>query len=123
MLWRFTKPLWKFLKELKTNLDLSLLECNTFRMRGHEEASGTKYVPNELFKKWSKKDPVVNFEKFLINQKLFTEEKIENTKASIKKEINIAIEKAFNESQIECDLDFEKSSVFRHHNFNQIQSF
>ena len=76
-------------------------------MRGHEEASGTKYVPNELFKKWSKKDPVVNFEKFLINQKLFTEEKIENTKASIKKEINIAIEKAFNESQIECDLDFE----------------
>ena len=98
-----------------------LLECNTFRMRGHEEASGTKYVPNELFKKWSKKDPVVNFEKFLINQKLFTEEKIENTKASIKKEINIAIEKAFNESLIECDLNFEKSSVFRCHNFNQIQ--
>ena len=115
------KTIKEISKRIKDKPRPFLLECNTFRMRGHEEASGTKYVPNELFKKWSKKDPVVNFEKFLINQKLFTEEKIENTKASIKKEINIAIEKAFNESPIECDLDFEKSSVFRHHNFNQIQ--
>ena len=108
-------------KRIKEKPRPFLIECNTFRMRGHEEASGTKYVPDELFEKWSKKDPVVNFEKFLINQKLFTQEKIENTKVSIKKEINIAIEKAFNESPIECDLDFEKSSVFRYHNFNQIQ--
>ena len=115
------KTIKEISKRIKDRPRPFLLECNTFRMRGHEEASGTKYVPNELLNNWSKKDPVVNFEKFLINQKLFTEEKIENIKASIKKEINIAIEKAFNESPIECDLDFEKSSVFRHHNFNQIQ--
>ena len=42
-----------------------LIECMTFRMRGHEEASGTKYVPKELFEQWEKKDPVKNFEQFL----------------------------------------------------------
>ena len=43
-----------------------LIECMTFRMRGHEEASGTKYVPNELFEIWEQKDPVKNYEQFLI---------------------------------------------------------
>ena len=42
-----------------------ILECVTFRMRGHEEASGTKYIPKELFEIWGKKDPLNNFEKFL----------------------------------------------------------
>ena len=44
-----------------------LVECMTFRMRGHEEASGTKYVPQELFTEWEKKDPVVNYEKWLMS--------------------------------------------------------
>ena len=89
-------------------------------MRGHEEASGTKYVPDDLFKKWSKKDPVVNFEIFLIKQKLLDEKIIEKIKISIREEINIAIDAAFNESAIDCDIDFEKSSVFKNHNFKQI---
>src|SRR5215217_7248324 len=43
-----------------------LVECMTFRMRGHEEASGVKYVPKELFEEWGKKDPVTNYEAFLL---------------------------------------------------------
>ncbi len=43
-----------------------LIECMTFRMRGHEEASGTKYVPGELFEQWAEKDPVKNYEEFLL---------------------------------------------------------
>ena len=115
---------YKAIKEISSSIKAKprpfLLECNTFRMRGHEEASGTKYVPDDLFKKWSKKDPVVNFEIFLIKQKLLDEKIIEKIKISIREEINIAIDAAFNESAIDCDIDFEKSSVFKNHNFKQI---
>ena len=55
-----------------------ILECVTFRMRGHEEASGTKYIPKELFEVWGKKDPVNNFERYLIQQKVLTQDKIES---------------------------------------------
>ena len=48
-----------------------LIECVTFRMRGHEEASGTKYVPKELFDEWEEKDPIKNFEAMLLKRKLF----------------------------------------------------
>ena len=60
------------------------------------------------------------FEIFLIKQKLLDEKIIETIKVSIKEEINIAIDAAFNESAIDCDIDFENSSVFKNHNFNQI---
>src|SRR5476649_2244878 len=46
-----------------------LVECMTFRMRGHEEASGTKYVPKEMFEECGRKDPIKNFEQFLIDRK------------------------------------------------------
>jgi 2-oxoisovalerate dehydrogenase E1 component len=49
-----------------------LLECITFRIRGHEEASGTKYYPEGLVEEWSPKDPVIKFEKYLVDQKVFT---------------------------------------------------
>jgi len=45
-----------------------LVECMTFRMRGHEEASGVKYVPKELFEQWGKLDPVMNFENYLLEE-------------------------------------------------------
>ena len=49
----------------------TLIEAITFRMRGHEEASGVKYVPEELFKKWDKKDPIKLFEKHLLNKEIW----------------------------------------------------
>jgi len=69
-----------------------LLECVTFRMRGHEEASGTKYVPKELFDMWGRKDPVNTFENFLMNQGVLTESMIESIRAGIKKEIEKGLE-------------------------------
>jgi len=53
-------------KDIRKNPRPVLVECMTFRMRGHEEASGTKYVPKDLMDKWAKKDPIANFEKYLI---------------------------------------------------------
>lgn len=70
-----------------------LIECMTFRMRGHEEASGTKYVPRELFEEWSKKDPVMTFEKYLVEQKVLTYDQInmirEEIRSYIDAELNI----------------------------------
>jgi 2-oxoisovalerate dehydrogenase E1 component len=71
-----------------------LLECVTFRMRGHEEASGTKYIPKELFDIWGRKDPVNTFEKFLINEGVLTEDMIEGIRAEIKHTIEAGLEQS-----------------------------
>ncbi len=68
-----------------------LIECMTFRMRGHEEASGTKYVPKELIERWAEKDPVLNFEQFLIAEGVMSSEGVQTVrdvvKASIQSEL------------------------------------
>lgn len=64
-----------------------LIECITFRMRGHEEASGTKYIPQELFELWANKDPIVNFEQYLLSQEAITAEEIEKTSQSLQLQI------------------------------------
>jgi 2-oxoisovalerate dehydrogenase E1 component len=90
-----------------------LLECITFRMRGHEEASGTKYVPSELFEVWGKKDPLSNFEQFLLEEGILVEEKIQNYRAEIKAEIDAAIELAFNEEKIKPSAIREYNDVYK----------
>jgi 2-oxoisovalerate dehydrogenase E1 component len=71
-----------------------LIECMTFRMRGHEEASGVKYVPPELFELWAKKDPVKNYEQYLITENILTAQQVETikgeTKEYIENELRIA---------------------------------
>ena len=52
-----------------------LIECMTFRMRGHEEASGTKYVPKHLFEEWEQKDPVKNYEEYLISENMLSDDR------------------------------------------------
>lgn len=98
-----------------------LVECLTFRMRGHEEASGTKYVPQELFDEWGKKDPVSNYESYLLNEKVITEELIENIKAEIKEEINSGWDSAFNEEDIKPCLEDELRDVYAPFNFSETQ--
>ncbi len=71
-----------------------LIECDTFRMRGHEEASGIKYVPKELLETWAQKDPIVNYETYLQSENIITEADI----VSIKKEIKEYIEKQLQEA-------------------------
>ena len=90
-----------------------LLECVTFRMRGHEEASGTKYVPPALFDSWGKKDPVMNFEKFLLNEGVLTEELIEETRLGIKKEIEEGLETAFSEESPVAETQAELADVYK----------
>jgi len=89
-----------------------LVECMTFRMRGHEEASGTKYVPQHLFDEWKIKDPVDNFEKYLLEQQVLTEETVAKEKASIKNYIEQELAMAFEASQMAPDLQEELSDVY-----------
>ncbi len=72
-----------------------LIECMTFRMRGHEEASGVKYVPKQLFEEWQKKDPVTNFETYLQDIGLLLPEEISDLRASIQNEIDEGLALAF----------------------------
>ncbi|MGV3541005.1 MAG: alpha-ketoacid dehydrogenase subunit alpha/beta [Rufibacter sp.] len=69
-----------------------LIEAMTFRMRGHEEASGTKYVPQELFERWAKKDPVDNFEKYLLDEKVLTPKSMAAIREEFREEIERGLE-------------------------------
>lgn len=74
-----------------------LLECVTFRMRGHEEASGIKYVPPELFSEWEQRDPVKTFEKYLLESKAIDESFLLDLRKELGDGINTALSKAFAE--------------------------
>lgn len=89
-----------------------LIECMTFRMRGHEEASGTKYVPPHLFEEWSKKDPVENFEKYLIDQKVLNEQTIEVIKSEIKQYIEADLQEAYQAAAMQSNSEEELNDVF-----------
>ncbi len=84
-----------------------LLECLTFRMRGHEEASGTKYVPKKLMEEWGKKDPVQNYEDFLLKTKVIDKKAIENLRKRIKEEIEAGLATAFKETHPTPNTDLE----------------
>jgi 2-oxoisovalerate dehydrogenase E1 component len=89
-----------------------ILECLTFRMRGHEEASGTKYVPQELFETWAKKDPVSNFERYLQEEGVLNHEIIDEIRIAFKKEIDESVEAVLNEPEIIPNTDFELHDVY-----------
>lgn len=89
-----------------------LLEFKTFRMRGHEEASGTKYVPEKLMKEWAKKDPISNYEDFLLTEGVLTQEYIENLKEEITEEINANLQLAFDEHEVESNESKELKEVY-----------
>jgi 2-oxoisovalerate dehydrogenase E1 component len=89
-----------------------LLECVTFRMRGHEEASGTKYVPKELFDVWGRKDPVNTFEKFLLDEGVLTEDIIEKLRSDIKQDIDAGLELAYAETLPPPNTEKEVAELF-----------
>lgn len=97
-----------------------LIEFKTFRMRGHEEASGTKYVPEKLMKKWAKKDPISNFEAFLLKEKVISQEQIDNLKAEITEEINSNLKMAFDQPLIESNETKELEEVFQVFNYQHV---
>ena len=89
-----------------------LVECITFRMRGHEEASGVKYVPQELFAKWEQKDPVKKFESWLLEKEIISPEEIVASKASIKSYIESELALAIREGSMTVDMDEELHDVY-----------
>jgi len=89
-----------------------LLECMTFRMRGHEEASGIKYVPTELLDTWAKKDPVKNYEEFLQQQGVLSDEQKAEIRQKHQQAIDAALQEVFAEPEIVADLASEMNSVY-----------
>ncbi|MFY8027924.1 MAG: alpha-ketoacid dehydrogenase subunit alpha/beta [Bacteroidia bacterium] len=102
----------KLAESMRENPRPVLLECITFRMRGHEEASGTKYVPQELFEEWGRKDPVKNYEQYLLDEAVLTDEIIEQYRTAIKQEIEKGLELAFAEPKIVPNTEEEYRDLY-----------
>jgi len=89
-----------------------LIECLTFRMRGHEEASGIKYVPKELLETWGKKDPIKNFEQFLIAENVITEMQIATIKNVFRESIETELQLAYQADDLIPDTNEELADVY-----------
>ena len=98
-----------------------LVEFKTFRMRGHEEASGTKYVPQDLMEAWAAKDPIENYRNFLLDEGILTEELDLEWKQEIKKEIDHALETANSEPPISPSVENELMDVYKTHDYKHIE--
>ena len=97
-----------------------LIEFKTFRMRGHEEASGIKYVPKKIINDWKEKDPISNYEKFLLDSKILSIDEIKVIKKEISKNIDENLLKTFEEEKIKSNIENEISDVYRHFNYEKI---
>ena len=102
----------KWSEDLRKNPRPVLIECNTFRMRGHEEASGTKYVPKELMDFWAQKDPVENYERFLMEEGILTEALRDEYRAEIKARIEEGLNTAYAEAIPVADTATEVADLF-----------
>ncbi len=99
-------------EEMRENPKPVLLELMTFRMRGHEEASGTKYYPEGIQEEWEKFDPISNYTEFLKKEGVLTDELEEQYSKAIKKEIQDGLDVAFDEEEIKPDLEEEFSDLY-----------
>ncbi|PWK71459.1 2-oxoisovalerate dehydrogenase E1 component [Mucilaginibacter oryzae] len=104
-------------KAIRENPRPVLLECMTFRMRGHEEASGIKYVPQNLFEWWAAKDPVTNFEKYLLASGVLLKDQIPAIRQEFSKIIENEIEKADAEPDIVPDIATELKDMYAPYRF------
>ena len=99
-----------------------LLEFKTFRMRGHEEASGTKYVPKELLNQWASKDPIENFQAYLRGNNILTEEAEVVIKESFSQEIHRNLEAVFKEDEVTSSLENELGDVYKDFDLQVVES-
>ena len=98
-----------------------LLEFKTFRMHGHEEASGTKYVPHELLEQWAKKDPIENYQSFLRDKEILSEELEVEIKKEIVHELNDHLKIAFAEEQIIPNETIELNDVYKPFKYQEVK--
>lgn len=97
------------------NSEPFLVEALTFRMRGHEEASGTKYYPKGLQDKWKLKDPILKLETEILNNEILSKNEIDDIKKLIKDDINSAWLKAFSTPKITADLNSELNDIYKNY--------
>ncbi|MES2730772.1 MAG: dehydrogenase E1 component subunit alpha/beta [Bacteroidota bacterium] len=102
----------KTAESMRQNPRAVLVEALTFRMRGHEEASGTKYVPQALMDEWSEKDPVSNYEKYLLEEGSLTTAHVEKIRKGFKMEIDKGLEKAFAYAEPQPDTAAELADMY-----------
>lgn len=108
-------------KSLRNNPRPVLLEFLTFRMRGHEEASGTKYVPAELMESWAARDPIQHFEQYLMYKGLLDGELLATIKNGVQEEIDANLQLAFKEEDVLFDESKELSDVYHKYDFEHIK--
>lgn len=96
-----------------------LIEFKTFRMRGHEEASGTKYVPKALMDEWAKKDPVDNFRAYLMETGVLNENANQVLRDAILSEINDNLKLAYDEKEIVPDVETELNDVYKSFDYKE----
>jgi len=89
-----------------------LIECLTFRMRGHEEASGTKYIPQDLFRLWEQKDPIINYEKYLIETGVINEMRVADIRNELKDKIESELAIGNNAKPVVVDTEEELEDVY-----------
>jgi 2-oxoisovalerate dehydrogenase E1 component len=99
-------------EDLRKNPRPVMLECLTFRMRGHEEASGTKYVPQKLFEEWAKKDPIENFKQYLMREGVLDDSLETEIRTKFRKEIDEAVAVAFSAPEISVSNETELNDVY-----------
>ncbi|HEU4902600.1 MAG TPA: dehydrogenase E1 component subunit alpha/beta [Flavisolibacter sp.] len=92
-----------------------LIECLTFRMRGHEEASGTKYVPKELFDAWQVKDPIKNYEEWLVKEGVLTEDDVVSKRAEMRERIEEELQTGFSSKPVVVKEEDELKDVYALH--------
>jgi len=105
----------KINEEIRVDSKPYLLELMTFRMRGHEESSGTKYYPEGIQDEWEKKDPVSNYEAYLLELGLLNENEIQQIKEKMKTEIQEGFDEAHAEPAIEASIESELTDLFAPH--------
>jgi len=108
-------------KSVRINPRPILLEFKTFRMRGHEEASGMKYIPQELISEWGEKDPVKNYQAYLTAENILSNEMDALIKEEIIDEINEHLKIAFAEEEISSTIENELADVYKLQNYSEIK--
>lgn len=109
-------------EDMRKNPRPVLLECITFRMRGHEEASGTKYVPPHLFEIWKEKDPLDNYEKWLIDQGILTEEQIKSQREEFLQYLESGLEEVFAEPEVVPVLEEELNDMYAPYSYEETEA-
>tara|TARA_B110000014_G_scaffold264088_1_gene263288 strand:+ start:160 stop:2142 length:1983 start_codon:yes stop_codon:yes gene_type:complete len=108
----------KVAKDIRNGQGPVIIEALTFRMRGHEEASGTDYIPEEILNKWAKKDPIKNYKKYLKSKKIFTQVHQTEIDQRIRKKIDSSFEFALNAKKQKSNESIEVRDVFKDYKFN-----